>query len=217
MRLLGLFRPSPKETAKPAAKPAAKKLTWREKAQLITQMRNEGNADGIHPFLNDTERGVQSKAILTLGDLGDKRVVQTIIGKLQSQDWGVRQSAAITLGKFGDKAAVAPIIEALKRERREIIGRGHPEQVGTHPATGETLLVDGPLNMAKNPRTGATRVIDDNRRFVQSSMVSALGRLGDASAIPLLEEICKEPSYDNVRKSAQEALEKLRANISNLT
>jgi len=106
-----------------------------------------------------------------------------LLAKLNSPKWETRRDAANELGQTGDSRVVEPLIDALKLELSTVLGRGNRTEVGTHPATGELLVSDGPLNLAIHPTTQKERLIDDMRKYVQSKMIEALGNLGDPQSI----------------------------------
>ena len=55
----------------------------------------------------------RSLAVGRLGELGDDRAVELLIGALEDEDPRVQKNAAVTLGKRGDRRAVEPLVDVL--------------------------------------------------------------------------------------------------------
>jgi hypothetical protein len=66
--------------------------------------------------LKDEEENLRTGAAETLGKIGDKRAVESLIEALRDEDCDVRKEAAYALGEIGDKRAVEPLIAALRDE-----------------------------------------------------------------------------------------------------
>ena len=64
--------------------------------------------------LNDENPTIQSKAVLALGDIGDKSSVEHLIKCLNDESTGVRNNAAIALGNIGDERALFYLDQALE-------------------------------------------------------------------------------------------------------
>jgi HEAT repeat protein len=58
--------------------------------------------------------GERRRAMDILGDIGDARALEPLIGMLKNEDYGLRISAAEALGKLGNTHAVKPLITLLK-------------------------------------------------------------------------------------------------------
>jgi len=59
---------------------------------------------------------VRSVAIYTLGEIGEARAVDLLIGMLQDPDRHIRRIAVRALGKIGDKRAVEPLVAVLSKQ-----------------------------------------------------------------------------------------------------
>lgn len=59
--------------------------------------------------LGHIDSGVRSAAVLTLGDIGDQRVVDALIDTLDDEDEGVQHAAAETLSRIGTSDALAAV------------------------------------------------------------------------------------------------------------
>jgi HEAT repeat protein len=78
---------------------------------------------------------IREAAAGALGDIGDKRAVEPLIGALSDDKTWVRRSAVEALGEIGDSRAVEPLIKALEDEDPD--GRLADEDV--HDAAKEAL------------------------------------------------------------------------------
>jgi len=56
-----------------------------------------------------------------LGELGDKKAVETLIGALENKSKYVLSQVANALGKLGDKRALKPLKQALEKETDEYV------------------------------------------------------------------------------------------------
>jgi len=77
--------------------------------------------------LKDKNYIVRREAIVALGRLKDKRVINPLIEALKDKNWDVRRHAASTLGNMGDSKAIEPLSELLIREKWEHLVRKEVE------------------------------------------------------------------------------------------
>ena len=114
-RILGLIQA-------PEAKPALRD-TLKNDASIVvklaaaTALAKMGDDSGYTLAMNavksNDEHAVE-KAVIALGDIGDKRAVPKLLEVLNSHGFAGSE-AARALGKIGDKTAVEPLIRALGR------------------------------------------------------------------------------------------------------
>lgn len=64
--------------------------------------------------LNDENATIRSKAVLALGEIGDKSSVEHLIKCLNDESSGVRNNAAIALGNIGDERALFYLDQSLE-------------------------------------------------------------------------------------------------------
>jgi len=113
-----------------------------------------------------------------LGDTGDPRAVDTLVGLLGNLDMEIRSSAIYALGKIGDSRAVGPLLALL-------VGEDETMRYVTIKALGEI---------------GDPRAIEAIRPFLDrdyswsSSAAKALGKLGDTQSVPKILKLYKETS-----------------------
>ena len=66
--------------------------------------------------LNDEDKRVKIAAAKALGDIGDRRCVDSLVMTLGDHDKDIRFASAIALGKVGDQRAVGPLIKTCMDE-----------------------------------------------------------------------------------------------------
>ncbi|MFC1596929.1 HEAT repeat domain-containing protein [Planctomycetota bacterium] len=216
----------------------------RGKAEAIEESRRlvqEGDSrplDLMIVRLESAEWTTRRAACETLGQLGDARAVQSLIGRLAdtggerySDRRAVAQAACVALGRLGDARAVEPLIERLddsdsdvRREACDALGqlgdaraveplveRLEDEDWSVRETACQTL---GRLGDARAVPPLIGRLIDTggeryrNERAVARAACSALGQLGDIRGVGPLIERLDD-SDSGVRQAALEALEQL--------
>ncbi len=93
---------------------ALKKVT-----RYIEEIKKENPSIELKKIDYEYLRGRWSLAD-TLGDLGDKKVVEPLLEVLDDEDPDLREIAAMALGKIGDKKAITIVLERMKDEEQEI-------------------------------------------------------------------------------------------------
>ncbi len=84
-------------------------------AQLLGQLGNRKATEPLTAALHDSDLEVRQAAALALGQLQDRRAVDSLIEVLRaSSDPGVLAAAAFSLGLIGDPRAVDAVIQTLK-------------------------------------------------------------------------------------------------------
>lgn len=66
--------------------------------------------------LKDEDKRVQIAAAKALGDIGDRRCVESLVMMLGDHDRDIRFTSAIALGKLGDQKAIDPLIRTCMDE-----------------------------------------------------------------------------------------------------
>ena len=117
-----------------------------------------------------------------LSVIGDKKAIPTLIESMKTDyNLDVRAECAESLGNLGDTSAVPALIEALDDKEEPIIW----------------CCCEG-----------CEIVHDDN---VQEAAIIALGKLGDARALPRLKQLVKEVSYEYIQKILTEAIKSIES------
>jgi HEAT repeat protein len=143
--------------------------------------------------LEDPNRDVRCLAMETLGEIGDKRAVDSIIKMLKDVEVTIRFGAAHVLGGFGDKKAVNPLIEALKDKDKTV----RFWAVNSLEQIADTRAI--------KPLVDALKDKDD---LVRGAAAGALKEIGDETAIASLVDTLKDEKKW-IRESAAEALVKI--------
>ncbi|MEM1060072.1 MAG: HEAT repeat domain-containing protein [Verrucomicrobiota bacterium] len=208
--------------------------TPEQQLAAIRAMALLGGARWLEPLsakygAEDSE--LRRAVISALGDLRDPAATNLLIRALQDAHWAVRADAAQALGKLRDPKAVIPLFEAMSDEDQSVVlSCGNAllsiSKEETAPVDLYAKYVESPrketrkialigLALQQDPR-GTAGLIElaqsDNARD-QYQAVRALGRSGDAAAIPVVRKALKstEPA---IRLQAVESLGQLRDTAS---
>jgi HEAT repeat protein len=109
--------------------------------------------------------------------------VEPLIEALKDESARVRYGAIESLDKIGDRRAVGPLIEALK----------------------DKGWLELPAVANKTGKGSASKKV-----WVRQRAIEALARFGDAGAVAPITDMLND-KHEAIRKSAQEALDKLNA------
>ena len=143
--------------------------------------------------------GWRANILGALGDLGDKRAVETMLEAVSDPDQLVWGSGALSLGKLRDSRGFEPLIQMLRddgtQRRSAAIGLGH-------------------LN-DKRAVPHLIAALSDTDVAVRYSVAEALGRLGDEAAIPVLQQLAQNDTgktYNGgkVKDVASRAINRIR-------
>lgn len=151
--------------------------------------------------LRDNEAAVREWSALALGVIGDKRGTAEMIRLLGDPERSVRLAAVRSLGRIGEPEGLKPLLGYLssgnrdEEEREEVVNslaslRG-PEKVN---ALGQLLA---------SSRDDAQKI----------RLISALGQVGDALALPRLRKHTNDQESPAVRAAATEAIIALQERI----
>ncbi|MCQ8893859.1 MAG: HEAT repeat domain-containing protein [Methanolinea sp.] len=193
-----------------------------EHPSVRAKIKFEGAFEDVIRALHNPEDEVREEAARALGELGDRRAVDPLIGLLSDENRYVRREAAKSLGRIGDERAIPALISALKDEDR--YGReGAAEGLGEMGEKAFPALIEAMENADWHVRMGAAialriignrealpvliRAMQDENRFVRREVVKSLGRIGDHSVIETLIAALKDPDR-SVRLRAVSALSK---------
>lgn len=80
----------------------------------VEKLKADNDVSGLIDILVNGDDIEKSSAAEALGELGDKRAVETLILALRYADIVVRTQACLALGKLKDTRAVEPLISSLK-------------------------------------------------------------------------------------------------------
>lgn len=156
----------------------------------------------------DVFANVGEAASTALGRIGDPRAVDALI--LALDDPYVQNSAAGALNRLGDRRAVQPLIAAVRttHNARMATALGN---LGDREAVGPLLEILGAIRASemrpplRPPREG----------IFYYYVVRALGKLGDARAVPLLEWVREHERWPvlkgrSIGEMAAKAIERIQ-------
>ncbi|NLE66461.1 MAG: HEAT repeat domain-containing protein, partial [Lentisphaerae bacterium] len=181
-------------------------------AKLAAERRSDQAAvPGLIVKCSSSAAAARLEAVIELGRIGDARCVQTLIKMLKDSDGKVRVNAIIGLGWMQSREAVPELLTlaggkdaALRRRAVQALG-----QIGDDRAvkTLAGLIGDQDYDTAENAifalgwlKAGAAAgpllklvsgadKADARQRGLALAAIRALGHIGDASALPVLEEL----------------------------
>ncbi len=159
--------------------------------------------EGAIQRLSSPDRVVRAQAAEMLGELGDRRAVEPLIGVLEDAAPTVWPVAARSLGQLGDLSAVVPLIKALADEHigalsaaRALATLNDPRAIGP--------LADALSHKEKQVRVGAMRALstyqtpaaldailqalENGEDYLESAALGALGKYDDARAWQWLDQ-----------------------------
>ena len=90
----------------------------REVHKVAYEALGEIGESAVEPLIKALGDG-NTSAVRALGEIGDARAVEPLIGVLRDENWWVRSCAAEALGKIGDTRAVEPLIKELDGYRED--------------------------------------------------------------------------------------------------
>ena len=191
-----------------------------------------GNAEAVtelgkSKILRSSNANVRWAAVSTIGNLGDYRVIDTLLKAVEDDEWIVRNQAVTALkqkirqiAESTDERAFRTLLHLLAQQDREII-----ELVGDGLLAFGKRSVEPLIAALKSSssyvRENAARVLGllkakqaakplidslkDVNWHVRKSAVQALGRIGDERAVePLV--LCLRDNVDDVQQQAMKSL-----------
>ncbi len=160
--------------------------------RLLGLLNNQNAIVPLMGLLNDVKANyrVRLEAAESLGRLRDPKAMQPLIRLLKDEQESslyLQESAVKALGLLGDIRALDPLLDLFEskkgvREKCQFLFERILDAVGKL-ASEENLS----RNERQKALDGVLGVIDDKAVSIRLSAVEALGSIGDASHIPLLE------------------------------
>ncbi|NUM48137.1 MAG: HEAT repeat domain-containing protein [Anaerolineales bacterium] len=136
------------------------------------------------------DENTRQHAAAALGKLGAPEGIQAITTLLNETNWQMRVAAVQALGRIGTEGIILPLLSALRDTHPQV--RDLAAKMLTHlpPEAGEILV--SALNGAD--------------AWTRRHLARAMGEIGYAHAIPLLENLALDDDDVQVRLSAAQAL-----------
>jgi len=159
----------------------------------------------IMKLLADEDKQVRESAALALGILGDKDAIPTLLALMQETAEGkkltngallnrARAFAAIGLGLVKDESVIQPLLAQITAdEKQKDVPICAAVALGIMGETAKPALPEL-IKIAQNKK------IDD---FLRGHVVSALGKIGDPTVIPLLHGFLEDDSQHVSRSAIQ--------------
>ncbi len=146
--------------------------------------------------LKDNRPSIRQLAAEALGDIGSKEAVAPLIELISTDQSGARPEAIEALGKIGDPKAIAPILSAMRSGSVAVRKKG----IGALARFRDSRSVDA-----------LVAALSDHNEEVRQSAAAGLGDIGDANVITQLERVADSDASSDVRSSAVQAIERIRA------
>jgi len=146
--------------------------------------------------LRDNRPSIRQLAAEALGDIGAKEAVAALIELIATDQSGARPEAIEALGKIGDPKAIAPILSAMRSGSVAVRKKG----IGALARFRDSRSVDA-----------LVAALSDHNEEVRQSAAAGLGDIGDVNVITQLERVADSDVSSDVRSSAVQAIERIRA------
>lgn len=211
-----LTEESEEETADAVALAQAEESGEQEEEFVEEQVKDE--IDIQIDLLNDSDWVVRREAIITLGEMGDERCVESIVRCLRDGDWQVRDAAIEAIAMIG-----SPAVELLLRYVRDYdarksaikaLGKINDERV-LDPLISfmrsDEFKDDATRALAELGKPAVGRLLEllkDPEEVTRKQAILALGEIKDASCVDSLIESLQDTDWFT-RLSAASALEKI--------
>jgi aminopeptidase N len=149
---------------------------------------------------------IQAAAITSLGPYHKKEVQSILLRELNSDSFHntLGDAAINAMRAQDDPDYINPILASLQESPARFTSRGYARALGTlaHLAREE--------QKKDTVREFLLKHVNDKRQPVQLAAIGALGTLGDAKALPVLEKFADGPKESRERATAEKAVASLR-------
>jgi HEAT repeat protein len=167
----------------------------------IEEWGRENDVEKLIGVLNNAQSPYRSQAILTLGNVGNRRAVEPLLAVLEEENPQLQIIAISALGKIGDKRAVEPLIALLRR--------GY---FGLSPAPAQHSRGGPPqkvLQKKKGEGFDSYQKKVSQQARLRKEAVQALGLIGDHRALDIVSGAIWDGRSQEVSRAAVEALVKM--------
>ncbi|MDX1967662.1 MAG: HEAT repeat domain-containing protein [Planctomycetaceae bacterium] len=190
-------------------------------AATLGELGERQAAPGLLPLLERPEPEVRCAPADALGKIGDEMAAEPLTRLFHDADESVRLKAVSAFRKFRSASAVTPLLLLLDDANVQIRQRA-VDALGeiANPAALDRLIVTLRADSATEVRMAAAKALGqfksakalksleealDDDLTVRCRAISALGDIGDASSLPALLAMLKDPTPE-VRYHASQSL-----------
>ncbi len=176
---------------------AAFKTLGNNRLDIAAEALVEMGTDAVEPLttiLKDGKYGVEERAIVALGKIGNARAVEPLIAVLENRNKFIsaQKAAAVALGKIGDARAVKSLIASLTGRHKEVV------------ECAEMALVEIGTD-AVEPLIAVLKDKDNEWPGRRKQAAVVLGKIGNARAVePLIAMLGDDDEW--VRDSSAQSL-----------
>ncbi|MEN3334937.1 MAG: hypothetical protein V7641_4302 [Blastocatellia bacterium] len=201
----------------------------REAALMLGAMRDPATIATLRAALNDKSERVRAAALAGLGQLQEPSLAPLIATYLtKDKSPFVRKAAAYALGQTGGSAATTALIAGLRDKDIEVRGAATVSLSGTPDATAIAPLILALTDKSAFVRAHAAAALGVNGRAAAQAVphlvkllttdedhearrqaATALGRIGEPSALPALER-AEQSSDPYLSQAAREAITQIK-------
>lgn len=201
----------------------------REAVGVLAALETPAAAPALVSALNDSSERVRARAIAGLSALGDKSFVPVIAARLaQDKKPFVRKAAAYGLGRLQSSEATATLLAALKDKDIEVRGAAAvalgqyqdqsaiPGLIAALADKQEFVRAQAARSLGVNARASVQAVpglikllASDKDQEVKRQAATALGLIGERSALPALELAQHSPD-PYLSRAALEAISRIQ-------
>ncbi|HJL17274.1 MAG TPA: HEAT repeat domain-containing protein [Sandaracinaceae bacterium LLY-WYZ-13_1] len=166
-------------------------------AAAIWRLPDPAAVPALLELLRDRDASARQWGALALGVIRDRRATRPLVTLLDDAEADVRTDAIRSLGRLRDPRAVSPL-EAYARDDDH--------------AMDERIEAINALSSLSGPEKNdaLVRLIRHDEARIRARAVQALGRVGDALAIPALRERREAEDVRTVRAAIDRAIEAIR-------
>jgi aminopeptidase N len=157
----------------------------------------------LRALVDDRSYFVAGEALTSLGKTRVPEAYDLLVVGLATPSWQdtIAAGAAYGLAELADGRAVDLLASATRADRRSPL-----RTAALHALARLRALLDGPRPSITDAIVGAC---DDPKFQVRIAAVTAAGKTGDAAALPVLRGIAEGTSDGRLRRTAQEAIDRI--------
>ncbi|MGH9874553.1 MAG: HEAT repeat domain-containing protein [Pyrinomonadaceae bacterium] len=215
MRLRALQRPEASRVALSALNDPAP-IVRVTAAAAVLWLPGDESAAGLIPLLSDKEEFVRQQTAYALGQTRSHSAVAGLIERLSDKKDSVRGAAAVALGQIADATAVTSLATVLNPQaglassKKSKKSKGEKNPFVLRAAARSLGQI---RNRAGLPALTVVLQDDKAEYDLRREAASAIGEIGDASAIPALRT-AETASDPYLAEAAHQAIKKISRSLT---